>query len=182
MTRAQKEQMYRNMSTAPAFIRVRARDLHAGSIKTLILENADFARFQASERGVAKAHAQDFYARDYVEWMLEHGDEPLDLDLRKLESFMARTRFGSMEAAHRYLQSRTVERPLTLKDLGVQSPDALLEKYFAFDARTGVGTLKPGVPHGNDPGLVALLIDLGYVVTRGDIAPVLRIQMPATHS
>jgi hypothetical protein len=26
------------------------------------------------------------------------------------------------------------------------------------------------------------LIDLGYVVTRGDIAPVLRIQMPATHS
>lgn len=177
MALSQKTEMYRRVSTAPSYIRIKVNDAESGRVWTMILENTDFAGFLARERGIKESDLVKFYNQEYVEYMLQNAENPMNVDVGKFEEFLAHTRFGSKAAAKKHLQSNSYQESMTLQELGVQNGDELVEKYFVFDKQTHIGSLKPGFAEANEPTFIGLLIDLGYVVSRGDIAPILRIHV-----
>lgn len=175
---SQKMEMYRNVSTAPSYIKLQIKDVRTDTISVMVLENLVFARFLAHERGIKKEKIADFFGREYVEFMLKNAEKPIDVDMGKFADFLAINRVGSKSAAAKYLKSISYGEPMSLQKLGVRTEDELIEKYFQFDRKTCIGTLKPGFTEANEPRFIGLLIDMGYVVGRGDIAPILRIRVP----
>ncbi len=178
MTLSQKIEMYRNTSTAPSFVKIKINDARSKKILNMVVENDRLAGFMASEHRVPEENLAKFYECDYVEWMLKNHDKPLDLDIEKFENYLAETTFGSKSVTKEYLRKAIFEAPMTFHELQVQSEEELIEKYFSFDRNKNIGNPKPGFAGAYDPRFIALLIDLGYVVSRGDLVPILRIHKP----
>lgn len=178
MTLNQRIEMYSNVSTASSYIKIRVSDLNSKKIVNMVVENAEFARFMASKYEVPKESLERFYKHDYIELMLKSDGELLDLDIEKFENYLAKIKFGSKSVAKKYLKEASFGVPMTFRELGVISEDDLITKYFFFDKDKNMGSPKPGFSGSHDPRFIALLIDLGYVVSRGDIAPILRIYKP----
>lgn len=107
--------------------------------------------------------------------MLQNHDNLLELDIERFEDYLAKTTFGSKSAAKKYLQEAIFESPMTFQELQVKSEEELIEKYFFFDGSKNIGNPKLGFADVYNPRFTALLIDLGYVVSRGDIVPILWI-------
>lgn len=178
MTLSQRIEMYRNVSTAPSYVKIKISDAKHNKILNMVVENTALAGFIASERGISKSDLEKFYKNDYVKLMLKSDSKLLDLDIEKFEDYLAKIKFGSKIAARKYLQEASFDAPMTFRELEVMGEDELIRKYFFFEQNTKIGSPKPGFSGSHDPRFIALLIDLGYVVSKGDIAPILRIYKP----
>jgi len=171
MSSSQRIEMYGNLSTAPSYIKIKIRDATSKKTLNLVVENPELAGFMESEHIVTGAC-------DYIEWMLRHENTSLDLNLTKFEDYLARKKFGSRSAAMTYLRQSIYEAPMTFQQLNVRDEDELIGKYFYFDKNQSIGSPKLDLIDPHDPRFIALLIDLGYVVSRGDVAPIMRIRKP----
>lgn len=168
MERARRLETYENFSTAPAYIRVRIRNSGSDQTATMILENTDLAGFMSRKQGMTH--------QGYVDFMLKNGDTPLDLDIPEFETYLTGSRFRSMAVTRKHLAAMTCsEPPMTLQDLNVQTKEELVTKYFLFDERTQSGRLNLFSAATHDPRFIGLLMDLGYVVGRGDYVPIIYI-------
>jgi hypothetical protein len=173
------ELSYKDNSTASAYINVLVKDSKTGDEKKLVLENLDFMAFFSWEKG---GGLNDSTLRfEYVAYMLANRNKAINIDLEKYVAFLASRRFGSTEAAAKYLDDHTYYKNIAIEDLGFDKKE-LLERYFNKGRQENFWVLKPNIknngvnPYG--PEFIAMLIDLGFVVRRGDIAPVLIISVP----
>jgi hypothetical protein len=99
----------------------------------------------------------------------------LVLDLASLVEFCALDRFKDQDQAADYLKKFLFDTPFSLVDIGVSDTAELESKLFT---QTGQSTfiLSPQNHHlDQDPRFIGMLLDLGYRVGKGDIAPVLWI-------
>lgn len=178
---------YRNISTAPSFIKIKFKKRETGEILNIIIENEDMASYLAFKQGLKTDNLGRFkdieaykkFIEDYyVAYMVENEGKLLDIDFNDFKKFIGKTRFGNEKAAGKYLDSRIFINPLTLQELNVNNENEFIKEYFDFDSNKGYGTLKKDYykQFNSNPAFIALLIDLGYNVGRGDIAPILFIR------
>ena len=176
--KVRNEDRYKNSSTAQSCIKVILLDHKTGDTVNAIFGNEEFARLIAKKYGLLidkkgrlkdqKAYIQ-FLNKEYLEYMLKNGDKPIDIDMD----------IEKLKKSSKYI----FDRPVTFEQLNINSEQELLEKYFDFDYIKGKGTLKVEYyeKYTRNPSFIALLIDLGYYVTWGDIAPVLTISTTASY-
>lgn len=163
---------YANTSTAPTFIKVQLKDTNIKKERNLILENSLFANFIADKHGVPPNGLQNFVTNTYVPFMEAHEDRVLDISLSEFTQWLAKKHKLDEQQARRYVQQQSFDAALTLSELGFEDRDELLN---------AMSNQNPGEPlrargHTDlvvdrwDPRFIALLLDLSFVVGRGDIA------------
>lgn len=98
----------------------------------------------------------------------------LDADVQGLRKYLAREATPGHE---KLLKDRTeFEHPLSFRDLGVSGSSELLDTFFYYHnaSRCHLPTMRiSDTLRSNTPALIALLIDSGYTVKRGDYWPAL---------
>jgi len=159
---------YRNISTAPSCLRISLYDTDTNRIVNLIIGSTDLADFFTKKRG--------YSYEDYFNYIEQHRNKPLEISLEQFALSISE-RFGSKKRGVEYLHSLIFDKPLTLEELRVQSPSELLVHYFDWSQGTDHGIIKSeyAEKYSSDPAFIALLIELGYHVGWGDIAPFLWI-------
>lgn len=125
-----RNEMYRNVSTAPSLISIQVHDARNNTVHKIVVENDSVAGFIASERKIPKERLEAFYACDYVEMMLHKHETPLTLDIERFIEYLARTTFGSTSAAQKYVRGQVFDVPMTFGELDVKNEEELIEKYF----------------------------------------------------
>lgn len=176
------EAKYRNISTAPSYIKIKFKDPGSDEVFNMIVENTDMVFYLANKRGLEMIQKDSeafkkFAESDYVNYMVENEGKLLDFDIDDFISFVSKSRFGNRKSAETYLKSLIFGAPLTLKQLNVNNEKELIEKYFVFNSDKSQGSLKEeyNSQYSLNPAFIALLVDLGYNVGRGDVFPILYI-------
>lgn len=183
----QKELIYKNISTAPSYVKIKFKSLKTEKILNMIVENGHLASYLANKNGLKmdklgrfkdmKAYLK-FIETDYVRYMIENEGKVLDIDIDNFKKFVGKTCFGEEKAAEKYLNTFIFIESLNLNDLNVNNEKELIDKYLDFDSERGSGTIKKEYyrQYSSNPAFIALLMDLGYNVGRGDIIPTLWIR------
>lgn len=179
-----QELRYKNISTAPSYIKIKFKSSETGEILNMIIENEDMASYLANKQGLEmdkfgrfkdmEAY-KNFIETFYIDYMKKNENKVLDIDINDFKKFVSRIRFGDEKTGEKHLNSLIFSTPFSLKDLGVADKNELIEKYFNFGSKGTQGTLKNEYykEYGSNPAFIALLIDLGFYVGRGDIVPIL---------
>lgn len=161
---------FQNVSTAPSAIKVQFRE--AGKDVNCIVRNDDLFNFLIEEKVVKSLD-------DYIRYMAVNGKRPLEIDLNAFKNSLGeRWCRGRSSKGKQYFGKYVVfEAPMTFQQLKVEDESDLLKKYFIFDYKKGLGTLKNEYheKYTRNPAFIALLIDLGYDVIWGDFVPDLNI-------
>jgi hypothetical protein len=168
---------YKNISTAPAAIKLQLKDIATGEKINVVIGNDDLSGFLIAEKIV-----KDY--EDYVNYMIKNEGAPLEINIDNLKKALGRRwSHGKVSLSEEYFKEYvSFEEPMTFEELGVKDEQELLKKFFDFDYAKGTGVLKVEYyeKYTRNPAFIALLIDLGYYVTWGDIAPVLNISTTAS--
>lgn len=181
-----KEEKYKNISSSPSFIKIRFKNEETGEIINMIVENQDMATYLAIKHGLktdnlgrfkdTKAY-ENFIKKDYITYMVVNEGKVLDIDFNDFKKIISRARFGNETATEKYLNSHIFLEPMTFQELNVNSEEQFIKEFFDFGSNKNYGILKQGYKQFNsNPAFIALLIDLGYDVGRGDIVPILFIR------
>lgn len=183
---SRKEEKYKNISSSPSFIKIRFKNEETGEIINMIVENQDMATYLAIKRGLKTDNLgrfkdmeayKNFVENDYIIYMVANEGKVLDIDFNDFKKIISRVRFGNEKATEKYLNSRIFVEPMTFQELNVNNEEHFIKEYFDFDSNKGYGTLDQNYKQFNsNPAFIALLIDLGYDVGRGDIVPILFIR------
>ena len=174
--------IYKNFTTGPCYVNVRLLEKSSGDIFNMIMENPDFGFFLAGKRGFDCQQAKSFFETEYPAYMVALEGEVLpDATVEDIVVYLQRGRWSLSAADYRF-RSLTYEEPLALSQLGVSSESELLGKFFDYHPskygdyfKPKAGALKGYAQVPFDPSFVALLMDLGYGVCRGDTDPTLSI-------
>jgi len=166
---------YLNNSTAPSIIRIRLRDRTSGRLCQTVAENPAFLTFALQHWAEITEEPAPLTLEDYATFMVAHEEVPIEIDLADyLQAGYAKEIFWTD------LSDPCFDTPYTLAELGFGSELALIDAYFDFDHEKGSGVQRGGQDWRGaadlwEPRLIALFIDLGYTVGRGDIVPLMYI-------
>lgn len=174
---------YKIFITGANYIKITVKNTMTGKILNMIVDNTDFASFIASEYGLKTDKVRRFIDneayvkfrdKEYVEYMRENEGKVLEININNFEKFIG---FGKQKAGKKVIEGFIFEQPITFEQLGVNKEDELVEKYFDFNKETGTGKIKAEYEKeiSKRPAFIALLIDLNYIVGRGDYDPFLFI-------
>ena len=159
---------YKNLSTAPSYVKIKVRD--EGKIINVIWDNTDLFTYFL-EKGMGDEE-------EYVDYMINHEETVFEIDINDYADFVGKKRFGNKKSGRRYVNKFIFEQPLNLGSLGVSNRNKLLNKYFNFSRASNTYILKSGhyEEYNLNPAFIALLIESGFEVFRGDYVPVLSIR------
>ncbi len=162
-------QRYQNVSTAPSAIKLLLKDTQTEQTFNVVVRNDDFFYFLQ--------HIMGFDYAKYVDFMIRKDGSPIEIDVQSFKEYLWKR--WNVKKKYRegyFINKVTFEKEVTLKELEVANEKQILEKYFNCQ-ETGPCTLKVEYyeRYNQAPAFLALLINLGYGVYWGDIAPVLSI-------
>jgi hypothetical protein len=166
------EAALKNISTSPSYIKLRLKDVHKNVTKNFILENTDFFNYLKIKK--------NFSITEYMSYMIAKLPGVIEIDYRDYVDFLS-TRFGNVDAALEYFERSQYDVQLDFRDIHVVDENQMILKYFSYDANDHCGPEKSSlskydVKIVHSPEFIAMLIDLGYLVTRGDMVPILHIR------
>lgn len=163
---------YKNISTVPSAIKIQLKDAKIGQTIDVVVRNDDLFVFLIEEKMVNNPE-------DYIRFLISSESKPLEINLSNFEIILGkRWCRGKSSLGEKYFKEHvSFEVPMTFGQLGIQSEEELLEKYFDFNYTKGSGSLKSEYyeKYTREPAFTALLIDLGYDVVWGDPFPNLNI-------
>jgi len=176
-----REDAFRNFSTAPNYIKIQIEDLESGQRRWIVFESMQFSILLIDQWSNFVGKDMPRTKETYTAFIRQRVEElPIEMSLSAFADILAK-QFGSEDEARKYLERYSFERPYSLGELGFTSEAELIHAYFGFDQKHGRGQTSPDgerrVPVSvGDPRFIALLLDLGYNVGRGDIAPMIFIE------
>ncbi len=178
---------YTKFSSASNYIKLLLKDEKEHEVFNIIVDNADFAGYMAEKDGLkvlGRMEANDqqqfkeFIEEKYVSYMLKNEGKMVSIDFKDFIKFIAKKKFGDERQVSEFLKSFIYEKPSRLEDLNVRTEEELIKKYFDFNKETLSGNIKnEHIKNYNDnPAFIALLLEFGYEVYRGDVVPTLFIR------
>lgn len=157
-----KEDRYNNMLSMSSYIKVTIRDKNTNSVENLIIENLIFFNFLRSQNELHHKY-------QYIKYMTQHDESnrPIDIIRDDLIKFIGIDSFNS----------KILKKPISLKNLSVDTEQEFLDKYFDAGHSDTYLILKSDYSKdfSNKPEFIALLLNLGYDIILGDAIPVLYI-------
>lgn len=159
---------YLNNSTAPSIIKVTLQDWESGRRYQTLTENPLFYAFMKMHWTAISGEPGPLTLNRYATFMVAHESESIKLDLADYTDLrFLDTWVGSDHPAS------CLDTPYTLTALGFSSETELLEAYF--EPMNGSYVLRnEGSLQGCEwERVLALLIDRGYRVNRGDVVPLI---------
>lgn len=174
-TNAICENSFENVSTAPSAIKLQIIDSSTRKVLNVILRNDDYYSYVLQEKRIVSQ-------QQYIKFLHDNIGTQHVVDLAKLQSGLEKRWAVGNKKVDAYFERHVVfDEVMTLEGLHVKDKDELAKVYFDF--RNQIGYLKKEYyeQFNQKPGFVALLIDLGFDVRWGDIAPVLMIAACASN-
>jgi hypothetical protein len=146
-------------SSYGTFSRFVFRDISSRESITVILTLMEVEGILVSE-GLLTPSKQGSSFEQLQRWIKAQGTTPIDINFARL-----RSNFGND-----YINKKIVVRSKTFNDLQVQNESQLLEVFFTMDLGGNKGRLKEPAfsKYKEDMSFIALLLDLGLTVVRGD--------------
>ena len=174
------------------YIKIKIKDIGTGKSLNMIIDNYILASFMAAKHGfkidklgrfIDVEAARHFIENDYVRYMINMKDETIEINLSDLEKFIGRAPVGegAYKDLKKYIYEHYIlifENPMSFDELGVNSEEELIKKFFDSDSKTRLLTLKQQYleTYNLNPSFIALLIDIGYFVGHTDVVPILFIR------
>jgi hypothetical protein len=162
---------YENLTTAPSAIKLAIKDGATGKVMNVVLRNDDYFSYVQQDKRIDDRE-------QYIKFMRDHIGKQHIVDLAKLQEMLGkRWSVRDWKDGSFFKQHVVYDKAMTLESLQVKDKDGLVAMYFEF--RDGVSFLKKEYYErfNQKPAFIALLIEFGFDVSWGDIAPILTIRV-----
>jgi len=178
---------YKNVSTAPSFLKFKINDKAKNDSFIVVVENSDLAMLLAgtelSKGGFFKGpkmympeNFREFVEGKYLKFLIENEGGTQAVSINEFPKNKKSKIEVADEELIKFLYANEVKNILSLDELGVSSEKELIYKCFDYNYEENYGHIKEVCKDYHlDLAMISLLIDLNYNVSRGDIAPVMTI-------
>ena len=185
MEKTNRISSYRNISSAPSYLKFKIRD---DEIFIVVLDNGELASFLGGSEYKKKvflppehylpANFSDFVKNEYLSFLIDKEGGKKEVKFKDFPINPSSMKKINEKEIKDFLNRFRCDSEMSLKDLGATSSDEMIKKYFNYNEKTQSGAIKQEYyeKYNFDSAFISLLIDLGYNPSRGDIVPVLCIK------
>ncbi len=158
----------KDRTSSPTFLSVELEDNKTGKRINLIVDNTLFSGFIMSYLKLS--------FEGYITFMIKNKDVSIKISFDKFNTYLL-SKFGSINSANKYLRDNSYNKAYSLDKFGSKNIYQLLDKYFYFKEKYKKGFFNYEKKNINpdEPEFIAMLINCGCIVKKGDVTPFLMV-------
>lgn len=155
-------------STASTYLKVNLKDVDTKQYINLVVENTLFSAFMMEYKKITFG--------EYVTYMMDHKGYEVAIKIDFFKDYLLK-QLGSIKNVEKYLSENSYVEEYSLSKFGADNISQFLDEYFVFKNKYENGYFKHDIKSINpyEPEFIAMLIDSGCLVRRGDAIPFLMV-------